>query len=259
MKDAIMEHRASGGLMRAFEVANVISENAATQTLLLKGRLEEALPGQFVMVWLPDVGEKPYSIAAAVPLALTISSVGPVSSALVQLQPGERVWIRGPLGNGFQLTGEKHLLVGGGYGAAPLAFLAKDALRQNGQVTVCLGAKSASDLLLERRLEEMGCQLRVATEDGSKGFQGLVTPVVEQAIVDSKPDCVYACGPTGMLLALAKLAKRYQLPAQLSFEGLMRCGVGLCGSCELPEEICLQVGLPTGWLTCHDGPVAYLS
>lgn len=254
-----MAHRATGGLMKAFEIANVITENATTQTLLLKGRLTGALPGQFVMVWLPEVGEKPYSIAASVPLALTVSNVGAVSSALSQQQPGERVWVRGPLGTGFRLTGEKQLLVGGGYGAAPLAFLAKEALKQGHRVTVCLGAKSESELLLEHRLAEMGCQVLVATEDGSRGTQGLVTSVVERAIVATQPDCVYACGPTAMLLALVQLARRYQLPAQFSFEGLMRCGVGLCGSCELPEETCLQVGLPTGWLACHDGPVAFIS
>jgi dihydroorotate dehydrogenase electron transfer subunit len=251
-----MEDRDLGGLMQAFEVANVITENSSTRTLLLKGRLESAQPGQFVMVWLPEVGEKPYSIASAVPLALTVSSVGTVSGKLAHLQPGERVWIRGPLGKGFRLMGEKHLLVGGGYGAAPLAFLAKSALKQGGQVKVCLGAKSEADLLMERRLVDMGSQVWVATEDGSKGFQGLVTSLTEQMILEEQPDCVYACGPTGMLVALAEVCKRYQLPAQLSFEGIMRCGVGLCGSCELLEEICKQVGLPSGWLACHDGPVA---
>ena len=254
-----MEPDDQSGVMQAFEVANVINENAHTRTLLFKGRLESAQPGQFVMAWLPEVGERPFSIAASVPLAITVSSVGTVSAALHQLKPGERAWVRGPLGTGFRLTGSKHLLVGGGYGAAPLSFLAKEALRQDGQVRVCLGAKTETELLMQQRLHDMGCEVRVATEDGSKGARGLVTQVVEQAISDERPDCLYACGPTGMLLALAELCKRHQIPAQLSFEALIRCGVGLCGSCELLDAVGNQVGLPTGWLVCHDGPIAFLS
>jgi dihydroorotate dehydrogenase electron transfer subunit len=252
------KHRSQGGVMRPFRVANILHENESTHTLLLSGRLPEAKAGQFVMAWLPEVGEKPFSIHAKIPLALTICDVGPVSHAMVSLQVQDRVWIRGPLGNGFELKGSKHLLVGGGYGAAPLSFLAQEVFRQGGQALVCLGAKTKADLILVERLERQGCELRVATEDGSEGRQGLVTEVAGEAIDAFQPDCLYACGPTGMLLALVDLCKQRSLPAQLSFEALMRCGVGLCGSCELPEDLCLQLGLPGGWLVCHDGPVAMI-
>lgn len=252
------KHRSQGGVMRPFRVANVLHENESTHTLLLNGRLPEAQPGQFVMAWLPEVGEKPFSVHANTPLALTICDVGPVSHALVNLQVHDRVWIRGPLGNGFELKGSKHLLVGGGYGAAPLSFLAQEAIRQGGQVVACLGAKTKADLILVERVSSLGCELRVATEDGSEGHQGLVTEVAGEVIDAFQPDCLYACGPTGMLLALADLCKMKGLPVQLSFEALMRCGVGLCGSCELPEELCQQLGLPGGWLVCHDGPVAMI-
>jgi dihydroorotate dehydrogenase electron transfer subunit len=110
---------------------------------------------------------------------------------------------------------------------------------------------------MKSRLNDKGRLMRVATDDGSRGLKGLVTKQVESAILEDKPDCLYACGPTGMLLALAELCKQHDLPCQLSFEGLMRCGVGLCGSCELAEDLCARVGLPGGWLACHDGLVAY--
>lgn len=244
--------------MQVFEVEAKIVENSHTKTLRFNGGLEGAMPGQFVMVWLPGVGEKPFSIAAAAPLALTISDVGPVSHALNEIGVGEKVWIRGPFGQGYRLIGKRHLLVGGGYGAAPLAFLAEEALKQGHQVSVCLGAKTEEDLLMESELSRLGCLMRVATNDGSKGLKGLVTKQVKKAILENKPDSLYACGPTGMLLALAELCKQHNLPCQLSFEGLMRCGVGLCGSCELAEGLCARVGLPGGWLACHDGPVVSL-
>lgn len=244
--------------MQVFEVEAKIVENSHTKTLRFNGGLEGAMPGQFVMVWLPGVGEKPFSIAAAAPLALTISDVGPVSHALNEIGVGEKVWIRGPFGQGYRLVGKRHLLVGGGYGAAPLAFLAEEALKHGHQVSVCLGAKTEEDLLMESKLSGMGCLMRVATNDGSKGLKGLVTKQTENAILEDKPDGLYGCGPTGMLLALAELCKQHNLPCQLSFEGLMRCGVGLCGSCELAEGLCARVGLPGGWLACHDGPVVSL-
>lgn len=253
-----MCERTNTGLMQVFEVEAKIVENSHTKTLRFNGGLEGAMPGQFVMVWLPGVGEKPFSIAAAAPLALTISDVGPVSHALNEIGVGEKVWIRGPFGQGYRLIGKRHLLVGGGYGAAPLAFLAEEALKQGHQVSVCLGAKTEEDLLMESELSRLGCLMRVATNDGSKGLKGLVTKQVKKAILENKPDSLYACGPTGMLLALAELCKQHNLPCQLSFEGLMRCGVGLCGSCELAEGLCARVGLPGGWLACHDGPVVSL-
>jgi len=179
--------------MRPYRVANVLRENETTHTLLFDGRLPEAQPGQFVMAWLPEIGEKPFSIHANIPLALTICDVGPVSNAMVNLQVHDRLWLRGPLGNGFELKGSKHLLVGGGYGAAPLSFLAEEALRQEGEVVACLGAKTKADLILVDRLTSLGCELRVATEDGSEGSQGLVTELADEAIDAFQPDCLYAC------------------------------------------------------------------
>lgn len=253
-----VNHRSLGGILRPYKVVNVLRENETTHTILLNGKLPEAQPGQFVMAWLPEIGEKPFSIHTNNPLALTICEVGPVSHAMVNLPAHDRVWLRGPLGNGFELKGSKHLLVGGGYGAAPLSFLAQEALRHGGEVVACLGAKTKAELILVDRLTSLGCELRIVTEDGSEGSQGLVTEVAEEAIDTFHPDCLYACGPTGMLLALADLSQRRGLPAQLSFEALMRCGVGLCGSCELPEELCQRLDLPGGWLVCHDGPVAMI-
>ncbi len=205
------------------------------------------------MVWLPGVGEKPFSIAAAEPMSLMIVDVGPFSHAMHQLRVGDRVWVKGPLGRGFALSGRSVLLVGGGYGAAPLYALAEKATASGCHVTVCLGARTVQGLLLEKDFLALGCEVLLATEDGSRAHQGLVTEIVEEQLNHGKIDSLYACGPTGMLSALAEVSKAYNVPYQLSWEALMRCGMGLCGSCEVPQSA--DPALPPGWLACFDGPV----
>jgi len=245
-------------LFSVYTVQQVLTENAHTRTLVLDRPVAGAYPGQYVMAWLPGIGEKPFSISGNEPLGLTICDVGPLSHRLCQLQPGDRVWLRGPLGNGFQLSSRSHLLVAGGYGAAPLCFLAATARRRGDRVAVCLGAKSRHDLLLDAQFEALGCAVYLATEDGSRGIQGLVTSAVQAALTQDQPGMLYACGPNGMLLAVVELAHQVHIPCQLSFEALIRCGIGLCGSCELPEDTCARLDVPAGFLVCHDGPVMHI-
>ena len=244
-------------LFSVFRLKEVRRLNYRTSTFVFDKPLPQTQPGQFVMVWLPEVGEKPFSIAGADPFSLTVAAVGPFSDAMCELELGARVWIRGPLGHGYQLSGKRHLLVGGGYGAAPLYFLARQALALGGTVHVCLGARSADDLILVDDFRSAGCDVAITTDDGSLGQRGRVSLVVEQAVEVFQPQTLYACGPQPMLLALVDLCKNYQLPAQLSWEAMMRCGIGLCGSCELDEDITRMAGLPGGWLTCKDGPVSF--
>jgi len=247
------------GLFSAFRVQQKRTENAYTCSLVLNDSLPDALPGQFVMAWLPGIDERPFSLSDNDPVRITVADVGSFSHALNQLQPGDYLWLRGPLGRGFIPHGRSHLLLGGGYGAAPLSFLAKSLCAQGDQVGVCLGVRSRADLLLVEEFESLGCQVWLATEDGSAGKQGLLTALLPEAQNALKPETVYACGPIGMLTTVGAWARTAGLPAQLSFEGVMRCGVGLCGSCELPEETCQQLGLAPGFLVCHDGPVGEIS
>jgi dihydroorotate dehydrogenase electron transfer subunit len=173
------------------------------------------------------------------------------------LKAGERVWARGPLGHGFQPEGQRHLLAAGGYGAAPLLFLARQIVARGEMVCVCMGARGQEDLLLVEDFQAAGCEVRIATEDGSRGQKGLITSITAQAMNDFKPDRLYACGPEAMLVALAEQCKAHKLPAQLSWEALMRCGIGICGSCELDAAVREKTGIPAGWLTCQDGPVFF--
>ncbi|MEJ5308503.1 MAG: hypothetical protein WHX52_01915 [Anaerolineae bacterium] len=309
---------------QTFTITEIRTENYRTKTFIFDRSLPGAQPGQYVMAWLPDVGEKPFSIAGNAPLALMVVAVGPFSEALHRLRVGERVWVRGPLGQGFVLHGAHHLLVGGGYGVAPLLFLARTALAAGHSVEVCIGARTAEDVLLaeafmstdstdfnglreEKKSDTVALTTRtstdstdfnglreekksdtvvlttrsstdstdfnglrekksvssvqsvdkllITTEDGTLGEQGLVTRAVEAAIAARRPDCVYACGPAPMLTALARLCQAHSLPHQFSWEAHLRCGLGICGSCELDATTRQAANIPTGWLVCKDGPV----
>jgi dihydroorotate dehydrogenase electron transfer subunit len=240
------------GAFIARKIVSIEKFNEFTAWLTFDGNLD-AQPGQFVMVWLPGCSEKPFSIAATAPFGLLVVDVGEFSHTLHELKVGDHLWIKGPLGRGFSLEGENLLLVGGGYGSAPLLPLAKAARANGKQVSVCLGARTATGILLSDAFSNSGCQVAHATEDGSQGVKGLVTAIVEQAIKGSRIDGLYACGPVGMLSALARLSTNHRVNYQLSWEAHMRCGMGLCGSCEVPQSS--DPSLPVGWLACYDGPV----
>ena len=226
--------------------------NPTTSWLTFEGSID-AQPGQFVMAWLPGIGEKPFSIAELNPFSLLAVNVGPVSQAMHHMKPGDKLWIKGPLGQGYQVAGKKPLLVGGGYGAAPLLSLAKQMLEDGLQPRVCLGARNESGLLLVDAFTGCGCEVACATEDGSYGISGLVTQLVESAYSHEPFDGLYACGPNGLLMALAGFCRYHRVDYQLSWEAHMRCGMGLCGSCEVP--VSTDPSLPVGWLACYDGPV----
>lgn len=233
----------AGGYPRALRVVRVDPESPRVKTLVLEAQME-AQPGQFVMAWLPGYEEKPFSLAESEPVTLTVARVGPFSTALHALKPGEWLWIRGPLGRGFTIEGRRILLVGGGYGVAPLAFLARMAIAQGIQVTALTAARHAEDVLYVDRFRALGVEVVVATEDGSAGERGRATEVAHRLLSSGSYDALYGCGPEGMLEGLRALAADFGIPAQLSYEAYMRCGIGLCGSCER-----------AGVVLCVEGPV----
>jgi dihydroorotate dehydrogenase electron transfer subunit len=224
-------------------VADRIQENPKTITLVLD-RAIPARPGQFCMLWLPGVDEKPFSIAGPDPLMFTVARVGPFSDALHALNAGDPLWVRGPFGTAWTAGPGRPLLVGGGYGAAPLYFLARRLRDAGAVVEVALGARTSRDLLFVDRFAGLGVTTTTATEDGSAGTAGQVTAVTASLLGSGRFDRVCACGPEGMLVALEALCEGLHIPAELSHEAYMRCGVGICGSCEHDRR-----------LVCMDGPV----
>jgi dihydroorotate dehydrogenase electron transfer subunit len=237
-----------GSLPRPARVTHKIVENAKTVSLVLDSAMAAA-PGQFAMLWLPGVDEKPFSISGADPLQFTISRVGPFSDALHALEVGDRLWVRGPFGKGYSTGSGRALLVGGGYGAAPLHFLARSILGSCAAgIEAALGARSSAELLFVERFRALSVEVHQATEDGSAGTRGLVTEVVAPLLASGRFERLCGCGPEGMLESLAALCRAARVPAELSYEAYMRCGIGMCGACEHEAR-----------LLCMDGPVVFLA
>ncbi len=226
-------------------ITDVRDETRTIRTFVLDAELEDAQPGQFVMLWLPGIDEKPLAVADPAPLTLTVARVGPFSTALHGLQVGDQVGWRGPYGTGYRLYEDRAaLLVSGGYGAAPLYFLAMRAVEREIPTSVALGARRALDLLYVDRFEELGVDVVIATDDGSAGRRGYVTDAASSAVTAGSELAVYACGPEPMLVALHRLCLEHEIPGQFSLERYMKCGFGICGQCALDDL-----------LVCQDGPV----
>ncbi len=199
-----------------------------------------SLPGQFVMLWLPSVGEKPFSIESPSPLRLTIKKRGQFTSQLLSLSVGSKVYIRGPYGNSFDISGSKNIcIVGGGYGLAPLRFLVREAKKQKKKIVAVQGART-KDLLIK----SPECRTFITTDDGSAGKKGTVLDVLPEVVDLFRIDLVCACGPEQMLKAIGDFCVSRGMKCQLSVERYMKCGIGICGHCSIGKYLC-----------CRDGPV----
>jgi dihydroorotate dehydrogenase electron transfer subunit len=163
--------------------------------------------------------------------------------------------ITGPLGRPFPLPREpvNCLLVGGGYGSAPLFALAARLRERGSQVDFLLGAGSGDRVFGALTARRTGRSAAVTTEDGSLGSRGVVTDLLDQVIHDGRTDVIYACGPMPMLRQVTVLARRYDIPVQVAVEEAMACGVGVCMTCVLP--VIGSDGITRMSRSCVDGPV----
>ena len=233
------------------KIEKVIDETPTVRTLVFSDELmSNVLPGQFAMVWIPGINELPMSVMIsqeAGKAAFTVRKHGPASTGLFNLKEGQQLGIRGPYGNSFDLKQGKLLLVGGGTGLVPMMRLLT-FVKPNDDVTLLIGAKTKDEVFFEdlanNLLKNNPHRVIVSTDDGSYGEKGFVTDMVEKLVNQSKFDGVYTCGPEKMMFKTVQLAHSKGLFVQASLERMMKCGVGICGSCCVGED-----------LVCKDGTI----
>ncbi|MDR1708431.1 MAG: dihydroorotate dehydrogenase electron transfer subunit [Candidatus Accumulibacter sp.] len=183
--------------------------------------------------------------------------VGKGTALLSARREGEEIDILGPLGRGFDLgdENEEKLLVGGGVGLAPLHLLASRFIARGAKPRLFAGGRSAGDLPCLADFERLGVEIHAATEDGSLGARGLVTaPLLEYLDGIAGRAALFACGPEGMLRAVAGIAAGRGLACQVSLESRMACGVGACLGCVTPGRG-HSPGAPNYRCVCSEGPV----
>ncbi|MEA2089732.1 MAG: dihydroorotate dehydrogenase electron transfer subunit, partial [Thermoproteota archaeon] len=247
-----MEKLTSANRLRVTEIKEIKKETSTVKTFTFLDKLcAKAEPGQFLMIWIPGIDEIPMSVSATHPnelVSIAVANVGKATEALHKRKVGKMVGVRGPFGNSFTLNDGDVLIVGGGTGIAPLAFLTEKLVNFSNRVTFLLGAKTQGELLFlkraEKTLSKIDGKVVAVTEDGGYGRKGLVTEPAEKLLTKERFDMIYTCGPEPMMYKMFLLAEQHKTVFEASLERLMRCAIGLCGSCVIGR-----------FRVCKDGPV----
>jgi len=242
-------------LLSKIETHGHTTDGIHIMTLHAPGIAKNARPGQFVMVYL-NKGEhllpRPISLydvdktRSTITLAYVIAGAG--TKIMSQWPAKHAVRVLGPLGNGFDLdnyqAGERVALVGGGLGAAPLYYLARELNKMGVLVDVFLGFRNDT-LVLTGCFEPLAANLAIAVENGTSGHNGYVTELLPE---NPAYKAILSCGPTPMLKALSQYASTKNIPCQVSVEERMACGIGACKGCVVKTMVGYK-------LCCQDGPV----
>ena len=234
-----------GNRLTVVKVLQSVKETPDITTIYFP-EVPTATPGQYIMVWLPGIDEVPMSISTiGNQSSISIRVVGEATKVLAGLKAGDRIGIRGPFGNGYQITGLRPLLVGGGTGIASLTPLAEKMIKTGIDPMFLIGARTASQLLFKDRLAKiLNDHLYISTDDGSEGFCGYASGLTEKLLDEQIFDQIYLCGPEIMMVKIFSYAENHGIPVQASLERLCKCGLGLCGSCAIGS-----------YRVCIDGPV----
>jgi dihydroorotate dehydrogenase electron transfer subunit len=226
----------------------VKTETPAVKSLHFKDhRCAAAKPGQYIMLWVFGVDEVPMSLSLLGSdnlCGVTVERVGEATNALHRLKKGDSVGIRGPFGNSFTLTGRRCMFVAGGVGLAPLLPLAEQLCKLNKDIFLVYGGRTKSALFGLNRIRTIfGKNLTVVTEDGTLGITGLCTTVAAQMLEDKHFDMIYTCGPEPMMRTLFELTEQIGIPIEACVERIIKCSVGLCGSCMIGRYRVCKNGL----------------
>ncbi|MCJ7422792.1 dihydroorotate dehydrogenase electron transfer subunit [Candidatus Bathyarchaeota archaeon] len=238
--------------LRTTQILDVKNESLTVKTFTFKDReCAKAKPGQFLMLWIPGVDEIPLSILDAGKdgsVSVVVKKVGEATGELHEKKIGETIGVRGPFGNSFSVNAGRILMVGGGTGIAPLFFLTKRLRRLAKRLVFVMGARTKDELLfkneLESTIDERHAEIAAVTEDGTCGVTGLCTEPLETILKSDEFDIVYACGPEPMIRRTFEMTEKQGIRLEASLERLMRCAIGLCGSCIVGRH-----------RVCRDGPI----
>jgi dihydroorotate dehydrogenase electron transfer subunit len=242
--------------------ARIISNRPAGEdTFIIRAESEylanTIIPGQFVHVrvhgGLDPLLRRPLSLhrrnAGEGWIELLFKVKGRGTRILAGREPGEDLDMIGPLGNGFPRPEDVMYMIGGGMGVAPLGAVVEDVCGGGGRAKVLIGARSRSALLCVEEFEALGADVQVATEDGSAGFNGLVSELLAEL---PRPGVIFSCGPSGMTKAIVRYALERDIRCWASVEERMGCGIGMCRGCAVP----IVDGEGTVYKrVCRDGPV----
>ncbi|MFO7906441.1 MAG: dihydroorotate dehydrogenase electron transfer subunit [Planctomycetota bacterium] len=274
-------HYADAALQRTVEIVENVS--VAEETHRIRFRCPEiarlVVPGQFLMARIAacndpligralavyDIGADHSSRSATVDLVYQVK--GKFTTRLRTSPPGTRLVVWGPLGNGFPLLHcERLIMVAGGIGQTPFLTLAKEhlGLRPFGtpprrvdtspRITLCFGARSKGFLAGVEDFQQLGVDVRLATEDGSAGHQGRVTDLLWELLAANRPNTqVTCCGPVPMMRQAARISADFRVPCYVSLETPMACGIGICFCCV--AKILDESGHWDYKRTCVEGPV----
>ncbi len=234
-------------------------------TIVAPGIAARFKPGQFVALAVggPDTSmvlRRTFSIYDVRPdhggtVEFVFAAGGPGTRWLAERRARDVLDLTGPLGRPFPVPRDpvSCLLVGGGYGSAPLFALADRLRERRCSVDFLLGAASGDRVFGALTARRTGRSATITTVDGSLGVRGIVTDMLGQVIHEARTDVIYACGPMPMLRQVTALARRYDIPVQVAVEESMACGVGVCMTCVLP--VVGSDGIPRMVRSCVDGPV----
>ncbi|TXT60907.1 MAG: Coenzyme F420 hydrogenase subunit beta [Promethearchaeota archaeon] len=207
-------------------------------------------PGNFVVLWLPDVDFLPMSVSKVEGnlLEITVQKIGEGTAKLFDMAVGDSIGIRGPYGNTWNYEDAQNILVvGGGMGIAAVTSLIEPLKQNKKDVFVSIGARDKASLIFEERMRQLIPETLCATEDGSAGRKCMVTETLDEIIDHNNVDLILTCGPEVMMKSVLEIAENKNIDLQASLERKMKCGLGLCGSCIVGEHNETTV--------CKDGPI----
>jgi len=232
-----------------------LSENVVRIVLEAPAIAKKRRAGQFIILKMDEKGERiPLTIVdsdtAAGTLTIIFQVVGKTTAALAAMKAGDTLSdIQGPLGNPTEIENFGHVVcIGGGVGVGVVYPLAAALKKAENRVTSIIGARTKSLLILEEEMKMVSDKLIVATDDGSYGFHGFVSAVLQNLIDEKeKIDRIYAIGPVPMMRVLCNVTKPYGIRTIVSLNPIMVDATGMCGACRV------SVGGKTKF-TCVDGP-----